>query len=64
MGYRGEIMAKFKPSYTIPSEGFIYDVGDRIAQLIIIPIPKIEFVEADELSDSDRGEGGFGSSGK
>ena len=42
----------------------MYCIGERIAQLIIMPIPQIEFVEADELSDSDRGEGGFGSSGK
>jgi dUTP pyrophosphatase len=41
-----------------------YDIGDRIGQIIIMPIPKINFVEVDELSDSDRGAGGFGSSGK
>ena len=75
MGYRGEIMAKFKPAISFnyygddghiiyPNKGNIYGIGERIAQLIIMPIPQIEFVEADELSDSDRGEGGFGSSGK
>ena len=75
MGYRGEIMVKFKPTNffnyydgSIISESAIgdnmYCIGERIAQLIIMPIPQIEFVEADELSDSDRGEGGFGSSGK
>ena len=75
-GYRGEIMAKFKPTDSfnfydcdIIAESpvacnNIYGIGERIAQLIIMPIPHIEFVEADELSDSDRGEGGFGSSGK
>ena len=75
-GYRGEIIAKFKPTDSfnfydcdIIAEGpvgcnNIYGIGERIAQLIIMPIPKIEFVEADELSDSERGEGGFGSSGK
>jgi len=41
-----------------------YKVGDRIAQIIIIPYPPIEFVQVDELSDSERGEGGFGSTGK
>lgn len=42
----------------------IYAVGDRIAQLIILPIPAIEFEEAEELSSSDRGEGGYGSTGR
>lgn len=42
----------------------LYNVGDRIAQLIILPIPAIEFEEADELSSSDRGDGGYGSTGR
>lgn len=58
-GYRGEIKAKFRKGGT---RG--YNVGDRIAQLIIIPYPEVTFVEVDELSDSDRGIGGYGSSGK
>lgn len=58
-GYRGEIMAKFRKGGT---RG--YHVGERIAQLIIIPYPEVTFVEVDELSDSDRGEGGYGSSGR
>lgn len=41
-----------------------YAVGDRIAQLIIIPYPCIEFEEVDELSDSDRGVNGHGSTGR
>ena len=41
-----------------------YNVGDRIGQLIIMPIPDIEFEEADELSETDRGEGGYGSTGR
>lgn len=41
-----------------------YEVGDRIAQLIIIPYPHIEFEEVDELSDSDRGTNGHGSTGR
>ena len=41
-----------------------YDVGDRIAQLIIIPYPHIEFEEVDELSDTDRGDNGHGSTGR
>lgn len=42
----------------------IYNVGDRIGQLIIMPIPDIEFEEAEELSTTDRGTGGYGSTGK
>jgi dUTP pyrophosphatase len=40
-----------------------YKVGDRVGQIMIIPIPTIEFVEVTELSESDRGSGGFGSTG-
>lgn len=60
-GYRGEIMAKFK---RVTGDFDSYQVGDRIAQLIIIPYPEVTFVEVDELSESDRGEGGYGSSGR
>lgn len=41
-----------------------YQVGDRIGQLIVMPYPKVEFEEVDELSPSDRGEGGYGSTGR
>ena len=58
-GYRGEIKAKFRKGGT---RGYV--VGDRIAQLIIMPYPEVVFEEVDELSDSDRGTGGSGSSGK
>ena len=40
-----------------------YKIGDRIAQLVIMPIPAVEMVEADTLSTTDRGEGGYGSTG-
>lgn len=42
----------------------IYKPGDRICQLIIMPIPEVEFKLAAELSETDRGDGGYGSSGK
>ncbi len=74
-GYRGEIQATFnkvfgsermydemKVKEIQPNE--YYKVGDRIAQIMIIPHPDIQFEEADELSDTERGEGGFGSTGK
>ena len=41
-----------------------YSVGERIAQLIIMPFPKVEFNEVDSLSESERGEGGHGSTGE
>lgn len=62
-GYRGEIMAKFKIALH-PDNIATYNVGERIAQLIITPIPDVEFVEVSELNDSDRGVGGYGSTGK
>lgn len=61
-GYRGEVLVKFKP--TCPYKQDTYEVNDRVAQMIIIPYPQIEFEEVDNLSNSDRGIGGFGSSGK
>lgn len=66
-GYRGEISFKFKLA---PSRYFTYalskryEIGDRIGQIIIMPYPEIEFEEVEELSESERGEGGYGSSGK
>jgi dUTP pyrophosphatase len=59
-GYRGEVTAKFK---VISGNPEIYKVGDRIAQMIIMPYPKVEFTETDVLSDSERGTGGYGSTG-
>lgn len=67
-GYRGEIMLSFKTrDYNVEEIQHLhkpYEVGDKVAQLIIMPYPKIKFVEVDELSDSDRGENGHGSTGK
>lgn len=41
-----------------------YFPGDRIGQLVIVPIPEVEFVEVEELSETERGAGGYGSTGK
>ena len=60
-GYRGEVTAKFK-SITLFHERE-YQIGERFAQLIIMPIPAVEFEVVEELSDSERGTGGYGSSG-
>ena len=59
-GYRGEIMLKF----TLSPYAKVYEIGDRVGQLIIMPYPRIDFVEVDELIPSDRGEGGYGSTGR
>jgi dUTP pyrophosphatase len=59
-GYRGEIQATFKKTH---DGNVIYNVGDRGAQIIILPYPKIKFVETDTLDDTERGTGGFGSTG-
>ena len=59
--YRGEIKAIL---YNLGREPFIIQRGDRIAQMVICKLPEIELVEATELSETDRGSGGFGSSGK
>ena len=64
-GYRGELQATFnKITTTIENQKNDYKVGDRVCQIVIIPHPPIEFDEADELSDTERGDGGFGSTGK
>lgn len=60
-GYRGEIQFTFNKT-----NGFYslkYEIGDRIGQLVIVPYPTILPVESEELSDTERGEGGFGSTG-
>jgi dUTP pyrophosphatase len=64
-GYRGELQATFnKIITTIENQKNDYKIGDRIAQIMIIPHPPIEFKEVDDLSDTERGDGGFGSTGK
>lgn len=62
--YRGEVTAKFNITDTRQSAFSHYQEGDRIAQMIIIPYPAIEFEETDSLSESDRGTGGYGSTGR
>ena len=61
-GYRGELQATFNKLNGLDS--IAYNVGDRIAQIVIVPHPIVQFVEVDELSESKRGSGGFGSTGK
>ena len=56
-GYRGEIKLRFNRSEDT------YEVGEKIGQLIILPYPTIYLEEVEELSSTERGEGGFGSTG-
>ena len=73
-GYRGEIKFRFKDTemrytYAGVRKNFYcgetaYEVGDKIGQLVILPYPQIQWSETDELSDTNRGDGGFGSTGK
>lgn len=60
-GYRGEI--KVSLLNTDATDPYDVAVGDRIAQLIVMPVPRARFIPVDELPDSTRGEGGFGSTG-
>lgn len=59
-GYRGEIKLKY---YMLNQSKIPFQVGDRVGQLLIVPIETPVFEEADELPESDRGENGFGSTG-
>ena len=60
-GYRGEVGVIV---YNGGTEPFPVRRGDRIAQMVIARLAEVELCEADELSESDRGAGGFGSTGK
>lgn len=63
-GYFGEIKLRFKKiGLTDPYFSALYNVGDRIGQLIIMPIPAVTFDEVSDLGNSERAIGGFGSSG-
>lgn len=55
--YRGEIKFKFY------AEARPYDVGQRIGQLVVLQLPQVAFEEAAELSETERGTGGYGSTG-
>lgn len=58
--YRGEI---FFSAVNISSEEYIIHPGERIAQLMLMPVLAMSFIESEELDDTERGEGGFGSTG-
>lgn len=59
--YRGELLVSVVNLSDVP---YTFTDGERIAQLLLVPIVRGEFSEADELTATERGEGGFGSTGK
>jgi dUTP pyrophosphatase len=61
-GYRGEIMVTFNFNSRTP-DNTIYQVSDRIAQLVIMPVPLAQYVEVEELSETERNTSGHGSTG-
>lgn len=60
-GYRGEISVNL---YNSTDQDFKIEVGDRIAQLVIQQVERAKFIQVEKLPESDRGEGGHGSTGK
>lgn len=59
-GYTGEVMLKFRDV----GRGDLYREGEKIGQIMVIPRPYLEFEVVQELSKTERGSGGFGSTGK
>jgi dUTP pyrophosphatase len=57
--FRGTVLFKYKVF-----GDKVYEIGDRIGQIIVLPYPIVTYVNSDNLSETDRGEGGFGSTGK
>lgn len=60
-GYTGSIVVKL---YNYSVEEYRINAGDKISQIVILPIPDVELVEVDKLEETERGNGGFGSSGR
>ena len=60
-GYRGEVKVVM---INLSHEAFVIERGMKIAQMLVQPIAKVDIVEVDNLDETSRGEGGFGSTGK
>ncbi len=61
-GYRGELQVLL--INTDPAQAYTVQRGDRVAQLVVMGFVAVRFVEVDELEDSDRGESGWGHTGR
>jgi dUTP pyrophosphatase len=63
--YRGEVSFRFKELSLFNNKiGEQYQIGDRVGQMLIVPVVKCDFEEVTELDDTKRGIGGYGSTGK
>ena len=60
--YRGEVLVCLHNDN--PDDAFVINNGDRIAQAMLMPVPRVTFRAVEQLSITERGAGGFGSSGK
>ncbi len=58
-GYRGELVFRFNKN-----GNDVYEIGERVGQIMVLPYPLVNFKETDKLSESARGTGGWGSTGK
>jgi len=63
-GYRGEVKLRMRYDENESREYLEYAPGDKVGQLVVLPIPLVQLEEVKELSSTDRGNGGFGSSGR
>lgn len=54
---------EYNAHWKVPHSAPVYKIGDRVGQLIILPYPSIEFIEVDTLTESERGENGYGHTG-
>ena len=62
--YRGEVMVKLTREYETATNPITIETGDRIAQAMVIPSPRVEFEVSEQLTLTDRGQAGLGSTGK
>lgn len=60
-GYRGEVMLRYRK---LQPHIHRYSTGDRVGQIVFVRLPEVELSESDTLTSTDRGEGGFGSTGR
>ena len=60
-GYTGSMVVK---AYNHSDKEYVFKAGDKLTQLVILPIPDVELEQVDSLEDTERGSNGFGSSGK
>lgn len=60
-GYTGTVHAKV---YNNSDKDYFFEKGDKVTQIVFLPIPEVELVEVDTLADTERGANGFGSSGR